>query len=391
MVAKSGVDVNLRGLAASGRSGPGAGPTGGRAFGLFWTGKRQTFPVTMASAVREQYRFGVIVGERVIEPGLDDRGRWRIGTAMHPHPFFPQAEMAQDLFDDGAVVDERNNPHLVGTTRTHQRIRLPHLFDEFAPLGRGDTARFVFGDIDDLHGPARGGGLFDGVFVALAAHLVAVPAVIPDELEALVWDVLGDGGDKVARGEHFKVTLNLGVLAGAVDNGAATFFDLHLFHGEGVADDVLGEPFEVFALVGLDAVAAMHVEAGVDPAAQHPGAFGREESLFEQEGNDTRPEHFFERLEGGLGGDMELAGAHEQAVGDKGVKVGVKVEILAEGVDGHDDAGQAVGQIEHGALILGQALVGDPAQVFEQVAVVTEVNSQHLGQGEGEVPVGYWE
>ena len=49
-------------------------------FGMFWTGKRQSAPVTMASAVREQHGFSVVVGERVIEPGLDDRGRWRIGT-----------------------------------------------------------------------------------------------------------------------------------------------------------------------------------------------------------------------------------------------------------------------------------------------------------------------
>ena len=33
--------------------------------------------------------------------------------------------------------------------------------------------------------------------------------------------------------------------------------------------------------------------------------------------------------------------------------------------------------------------MSDPAHVFEQVAVVAEVDSQHLGQGEGEVPVGY--
>lgn len=53
--------------------------------------------------------------------------------------------------------------------------------------------------------------------------------------------------------------------------------------------DVLGQAFEVLALMGLDAVAAMHVEAGMHPAAQHPGAFGREESLFAQEGDDARP------------------------------------------------------------------------------------------------------
>ena len=36
---------------------------------------------------------------------------------------------------------------------------------------------------------------------------------------------------------------------------------------------------------------------------------------------------------------MEQAVAHEQAVGNKGVEVGVKVEILPKSVDGHDDAG----------------------------------------------------
>lgn len=47
---------------------------------------------------------------------------------------------------------------------------------------------------------------------------------------------MGDGGDKVARGEDLEVALDLGVLAGAVDDGPAAFFDVHLFHGEGVAD-----------------------------------------------------------------------------------------------------------------------------------------------------------
>lgn len=67
----------------------GAGPTGGRAFGIFWTRKRQTSHVTMASAVREQDGFGVVVGERVIEPRLNDRGRWRIRAGMYPDTLLP--------------------------------------------------------------------------------------------------------------------------------------------------------------------------------------------------------------------------------------------------------------------------------------------------------------
>lgn len=39
----------------------------------------------------------------------------------------------------------------------------------------------------------------------------------------------------------------------------------------------------------------------------------------------------------------------------------------------HDDAGQAVGQIQSGAQVLEEALVRDPAQILEQIAVVAEV------------------
>jgi hypothetical protein len=104
-----------------------------------------------------------------------------------------------------------------------------------------------------------------------------------------------------------------------------------------------------------------------------------------------RPEHFFERLEGGLVCYIELPFPHEQSVGDEGVEVGMEVEVLAEGVDGHDDAGQAVGQVEHGALIVGQALVGDAAHILEQIPVVAKVDPQHFGQGKGEMPVGHGE
>ena len=68
-------------------------------------------------------------------------------------------------------------------------------------------------------GLAGGLGLFGGTLVALAAHLVGIPAVVADKLEALVGDVLGDGGDKVAGGEDLEVALNLRVEAGAVDDG----------------------------------------------------------------------------------------------------------------------------------------------------------------------------
>jgi len=107
-----------------------------------------------------------------------------------------------------------------------------------------------------IHYPVVGGfGLFGSAFVALAVHLVAVPAVVADKLKALVGDVLGDGGDEVARAEDLEVALDLRVEAGAVDDGAVGVglvrgADLHLLHGERVADDVLGQALQILALVG---------------------------------------------------------------------------------------------------------------------------------------------
>jgi hypothetical protein len=43
---------------------------------------------------------------------------------------------------------------------------------------------------------------------------------------------------------------------------------------------------------------------------------------------------------------------------------GIEVQILAEGVNGHDDAGDAFGQAQARAQKLDQALVGDAAEVF---------------------------
>jgi hypothetical protein len=45
--------------------------------------------------------------------------------------------------------------------------------------------------------------------VADAAHLVAVPPILPDHLHPLFRDVLGDGGQKVRRREHLEIRLIL--------------------------------------------------------------------------------------------------------------------------------------------------------------------------------------
>jgi hypothetical protein len=50
----------------------------------------------------------------------------------------------------------------------------------------------------------------------------------------------------------------------------------------------------------------------------------------------------------------------------------VEVQILAKGVNSHDDTGDAFGQAQTRAQKLDQALVGDAAEVFERIAVVAK-------------------
>jgi len=79
----------------------------------------------------------------------------------------PQAEVAEDALDHLPVVDERHDTHLVGALRTEQRIGFPDLLDELAPFGRRDAARFVFGNVNDLHGLAGDRSLLHGTLVPL--------------------------------------------------------------------------------------------------------------------------------------------------------------------------------------------------------------------------------
>jgi len=141
-------------------------------------------------------------------------------------------------------------------------------------LADGMRRGVVLGYIDDLCRVVGGFDLFGGALVALAAHFVAVPAVVPDKLEALLGDVLGDLGDEVAGTEDLEVALNLRVETGAVDDralgvGPGRGARLHFLDGEWIADDVLGQPLEVFALVGQHPPTAVHVEAGMHPTAEH--------------------------------------------------------------------------------------------------------------------------
>ena len=88
-----------------------------------------------------------------------------------------------------------------------------------------------------------------------------------------------------------------------------------------------------------------------------------------------------------LGKDEEAFVAQEESVGHEQVQMGMEVEVFTEGVNGHDDAGHPIGLVQGDAHDIADALMCNTAEVFEQIAVVTEIRAQQLGDGEGDVPV----
>ena len=67
----------------------------------------------------------------------------------------------------------------------------------------------------------------------------------------------------------------------------------------------------------------------------------------------------------------------------------MEVEVLPESMNGHNDTGHALGLIQRCAHDITNAFVRDPAEVFEQIAVITEIRPEHFWDGEGDMPMGY--
>ena len=114
---------------------------------------------------------------------------------------------------------------------TQQRIDFPDLLDQLAPRSRRDAPRLEREMLDDFNRRACERttllrrccrrlvrDLFLRTLPALPAHLVGVPTVITHHLKALVWNVLRDRRDEVARAEHLKVALDLRIHSRAIEN-----------------------------------------------------------------------------------------------------------------------------------------------------------------------------
>ena len=65
--------------------------------------------------------------------------------------------------------------------------------------------------------------------MALAPHLVRIPAVVPNHLGAFVRDVLSDGRKEVRSRKNLEVAVDLRVQLGAVNDRVARGLNRHFF------------------------------------------------------------------------------------------------------------------------------------------------------------------
>jgi hypothetical protein len=73
------------------------------------------------------------------------------------------------------------------------------------------------------------------------------------------------------------------------------------------------------------------------------------------------------------------------------VDMAIVPHVVAKGMYGHDHAEMAGGAIEAAAQEFEQALVGDPAELLQELAVVAEVDPQHDRQAEDVLTVRHRE
>lgn len=325
----------------------------------------------------------------------------------------PQAMEAEVEFDFLAADDLAHGLHSALAARAFERIAAPNVKNQVAPerahfagglfvrwrdeeefrlrirLRQGYDGQVGdfgfrigrrFGPADDTSGGRR----------SLATGLVGVDAVVADGLLPFGWQVEEGGGDEVGGFEDFEVALGGVVALGAVNDGLGGGVPGDFLEREGMAEKILGEAFSTGADVSGDGffAAVVDVEAGVLPGEEVGEFFRADEFGFAQGVEEVVTEEF----DGGgevLGGQaMKAAVGGEETVGGEDVEMGVKDEVVAEGVEGGDGSKFAVGKAEADAEEVAQGIGGGVEEVGEEMAAFAEDAAEDARDGEYELAVG---
>lgn len=161
--------------------------------------------------------------------------------------------------------------------------------------------------------------------------------------------MLSDGSDEFLGGEDLEVFLVAAMgHGGAIEDFAGIFDVCDLLFREGVSHDVFREHSLPIAVVSGYAVSDMHTEPAVTPGHELFNDLVANSSFGLQHCQDLGAEDLFELFWIGVGQTMKSSARSEEAVGDNGMEVWMKPGVIAEGVDHHDHAQDAVIEAQHG-------------------------------------------
>jgi len=218
---------------------------------------------------------------------------------------------------------------------------------------------------------------------------IGVDTVVTDGLLALGRKVVDGGGDEVGGFEYLEVAFDVVVTLGAVNDGFGGGVPGDFLEGEGMAQQILGKAFASSCVVRGDGFFAtiVDVEAGVFPYEELVKLPRADKFGIAQAVEEAVTKKLYGWGEALIRHAMEGSVRGEESVGCENVKVGVKNEVVAKGVDGGNGTDASVGKIESCAEGILEGGCGCMEKVGEQVASLTENATQDSGDGEHELPV----
>ena len=132
-------------------------------------------------------------------------------------------------------------------------------------------------------------------------------------------------------------------LAGILDIGdPGSWSGTSLLLGESISQDIFCQPLLLLPIVAGYAIPGMHAESAVMPAHEFFDELVVYLALTLQHGQDLGTEDLFELFQVSFGEAIEGPVGAKQPVGDNGMKMGMKLGVIAEGVDHHDHPQDAV-------------------------------------------------
>jgi hypothetical protein len=137
--------------------------------------------------------------------------------------------------------------------------------------------------------------------------------------------VTRDGGYKGLSVEGFPQALRGVVAFAAVDDFAGFRQVGHLFQRKGIAQNVLGEPFQGIVVVPLNAVAGVDAEAAMMPQTHLFRFLGGEFALLREELEHADAKQFGDLFPIPSMQGVEGVRADEGAVGNEDVQMGVEI------------------------------------------------------------------